>query len=383
MKRLLQHIAHFRLSIACFFFFVNCQLFPSIWINCFSQDPQFSQFYAAPLYLNPALTGTTPFARLVVNARNQWKKNVNRFDSRAVSLDINVRKWKSGFGFLATRSYAGVDKQWYDAIGIGKSVKLQSQTNLGFLYSYMLPIARHWYARGGLNFSYTFRSYDFSLLTFRDQFGVGGTISPLTQEDRGSDKIRYFDFSAGGLTYSNFTRDNAINYWFGISANHLTLPNQSFVETKSVLPLKTTFHAGAKIPIGSIIARKKNSQSISPAINYKMQGKFDQLDLGIYWNYRPVMFGVWYRGLPAIKKDAEKDVHHDALVFMGGIKEENLLGFDNDLIIGFSYDLTISKLSSTTTGSFEIAIIYEFMLYGYSRAKKPKFKEMVIPCPKL
>jgi len=155
------------------------------------------------------------------------------------------------------------------------------------------------------------------------------------------------------------------------------------VGTKSVLPMKTTFHAGAKIPIGSIIARKKNNQNISPAINYKMQGKFDQLDLGIYWNYRPVMFGVWYRGLPGIKKDGKKDLHHDAFVFMGGIKEENLLGFDNDLIIGFSYDLTISKLSSATSGSFEIAIIYEFTLYGYSRSKKPKFKEMVIPCPKL
>ncbi|MCH8318986.1 MAG: type IX secretion system membrane protein PorP/SprF, partial [Bacteroidetes bacterium] len=192
MKLFLQHIAHFRLSIACFFFFVNCQLFPSIWINCFSQDPQFSQFYAAPLYLNPALTGTTPFARLVVNARNQWKKNVNRFDARSVSLDINVKKLH-GFGFLATRSYAGVDKQWYDAIGIGPSVKLQSQTNLGFLYSYTVQIARHWYARGGLNFSYTFRSYNFDLLEFRDQYQIDGTILSKSVENRGREKKRYFD----------------------------------------------------------------------------------------------------------------------------------------------------------------------------------------------
>jgi len=325
----------------------------------------------------------TPFARLVVNGRNQWKKNINKFDARAVSLDINLRKWKSGLGFLATRNYAGFDRQWYDAIGIGPSKKLLRQTNLGILASHTVQIARYWYARSGMNFSYTFRSYDFSMLEFRDQYNNDGTINAQSVENQGVDKIRYFDLSAGGLAYSYFTRDNAINYWFGFSVNHITRPDQSFLEDKSILPMKTNIHTGAKIPIGSIIARKKYNQSISPAINYKMQGKFDQFDVGIYWHYRPVMFGVWYRGLPAIKKDGEKDLHHDALVFMGGVKEENLLGFENDLIIGFSYDVTISKLSASTSGTFEIAIIYEFTLYGYSRAKKPKFKEMVIPCPKL
>ena len=37
-----------------------------------AQDPQFSQFYAAPLYLNPGFAGTTPYIRAGANFRSQW-----------------------------------------------------------------------------------------------------------------------------------------------------------------------------------------------------------------------------------------------------------------------------------------------------------------------
>jgi hypothetical protein len=37
-----------------------------------AQDPQYSQFYAAPLYLNPAFAGATGQNRIGINYRNQW-----------------------------------------------------------------------------------------------------------------------------------------------------------------------------------------------------------------------------------------------------------------------------------------------------------------------
>jgi hypothetical protein len=36
----------------------------------FGQDPQFSQFYASPLYLGAAFTGATPGSRYCLNFRN-------------------------------------------------------------------------------------------------------------------------------------------------------------------------------------------------------------------------------------------------------------------------------------------------------------------------
>ncbi|MBD3636284.1 MAG: type IX secretion system membrane protein PorP/SprF, partial [Crocinitomicaceae bacterium] len=36
-----------------------------------SQDPEFTQFYANPIYLNPAMAGTHGCPRVCINHRNQ------------------------------------------------------------------------------------------------------------------------------------------------------------------------------------------------------------------------------------------------------------------------------------------------------------------------
>jgi hypothetical protein len=46
-----------------------------------AQDPQLSQFFAAPLYLNPALTGTTFEDRLTANYRLQWTSLPKGYES--------------------------------------------------------------------------------------------------------------------------------------------------------------------------------------------------------------------------------------------------------------------------------------------------------------
>ncbi|MDG1036239.1 MAG: type IX secretion system membrane protein PorP/SprF, partial [Crocinitomicaceae bacterium] len=37
-----------------------------------AQDPQFTQFYANPIYLNPAFAGSNVCPRFSMNYRNEW-----------------------------------------------------------------------------------------------------------------------------------------------------------------------------------------------------------------------------------------------------------------------------------------------------------------------
>ncbi|MBD3638978.1 MAG: type IX secretion system membrane protein PorP/SprF, partial [Crocinitomicaceae bacterium] len=39
--------------------------------SAFGQDPEFTQFYANPIYLNPAMAGTHGCPRVCINHRNQ------------------------------------------------------------------------------------------------------------------------------------------------------------------------------------------------------------------------------------------------------------------------------------------------------------------------
>src|SRR6185437_7654822 len=70
-----------------------------------AQDPAFSQFFASPLSLNPALTGKfNGSVRVAGNYRNQWPQINNAFITSTVSIDGNI---------LGSRLPAG------DAWGIG------------------------------------------------------------------------------------------------------------------------------------------------------------------------------------------------------------------------------------------------------------------------
>ncbi len=96
-----------------------------------------------------------------------------------------------------------------------------------------------------------------------------------------------------------------------------------------------------------------------------MQDTYTQLDLGLYWYQMPLVIGIWYRGIPVFKELSS----NDALAF--------LLGFKIDQFsIGYSYDLTISKLVGFTGGTHEISTNYMFN-QGITQREKRK----IIPCP--
>jgi type IX secretion system PorP/SprF family membrane protein len=319
-----------------------------------AQDPQFSQFYAAPLYLNPAFTGTCRSHRLTANYRKQWPSISSKFNTAAFSYDYFHKKWNSGFGLLLMKDQAG-------AVELGTN-------SATFLYSYMVRIDRNWVARAGLNFGFTSRSLDDSKLIFGDQLILGSKHRPPTQDDQFGKNytVNYFDVGSGIFVYSQ-------KLWFGFAAAHLNEPNQSLSKDKSSLPMKFNVHGGARIPLYHGPIKKAKVAAVAPSFLYKSQGPFDQLDLGISFFYEPMMLGMWYRGIP-VQKQPSNYANQDAVTLLLGFKYD-------DFSIGYSYDLTISNMGPSTGGAHEFSISYEIFSSASSKRKKPRRKDMFMPCP--
>lgn len=313
------------------------------------QDMQFTQFYAAQTYLNPALTGNNVCSRLSSNYRNQWPSVQQAFVSYIFSYDHYAPSLSSGFGVLFTNDKAG-------------SGNLRS-TTISLLYSYELALTRKWAFRSGFQITETIRDINFYDLVFGDQLAREGASTSL--EPPAFDKVMYFDVSTGGILYSK-------KHWIGYSAHHLNLPNQSLLRGESPVPVKHSIHAGTKIPIKEESKGEWN-EFLTPAINYKAQGKFDQVDLGLYYSYGVVDLGAWYRGIPIFKSYKKGYANNDAIALLAGLTVDRLK-------FAYSYDFTISRLIGSTGGSHEISLSYEFC--KLKKKKRKKTKALLVPCPK-
>lgn len=321
--------------------------------SCLGQDPQFSQFYAAPVFLNPAFTGNTTQGRFAANYRNQWTALPKAFVSYGASYEYNLINLNSGIGFSAQTDKAGSAGLRY--------------TSISGYYSYLVQVSRKLSVRAGMGFGHVTRDIDYDKLVFGDQLIRGGgatNASALALRRFESEVVNYFDFSSGAVVFTP-------TYWAGISAHHLNQPNQSLVGGEAQLPLKFSIHGGYNINLQRNVKREVIT-SITLAANYKSQQRWDQFDFGGYFTYVPFVFGVWYRGINGLKQNGYNTPNHDAITALVGTKYK-------EFKFGYSYDLTISKLAINTGGSHEVAIIYEHASKNY-RKRKRRRSTVLIPC---
>ncbi|MFT4678280.1 MAG: type IX secretion system PorP/SprF family membrane protein [Flavobacteriales bacterium] len=312
-----------------------------------AQDAQFTQFYAAPTYLNPAFAGTSIQSRISTNYRNQWPSIPNGFVTYNAAFDHFSPRINSGFGLLATHDRAG-------------SGALAS-TSISLQYAYEIRITRNTFIRPALQFGYTNRSINFSRLVFPDQLVRG---AETTLEEGIGRSVNFFDFGAGTLI-------NSTNFWLGVSVHHLNQPTESlYGRLLATLPMKISAHGGYKFKIRKGYSKKKKTAVV--AFNYKSQGFYDQLDLGAYYEFDPLTIGLWYRGLPALKSNGYGYANHDSFAIIVGWNQ-------GPYKFGYSYDFTASQLSiGATAGSHEISLSYEWA----NKQNRRLAKRRIIPCAK-
>jgi type IX secretion system PorP/SprF family membrane protein len=313
-----------------------------IFTDSFGQDPTFSQFYANALYLSPSFAGATAEYRFAMNYRNQWPAVPGVFHTYSISFDKAMPNFNSGIGVLAT----------YDVAGSGNL----STTNIGLLYSYDFNINKEWHIRPGVNFKFYYLGLDINKLIFNSQITGSGTTPSVTPPP--FDNVADVDFATSALVYNE-------RIWAGFTLDHLLVPKTSFYGDEASVPMKFNFYGGVQI-LKKTRLRQKIQEILSVALNFQKQGKFYQSDVGLYYYKDPLIFGLWYRGIPFATSQAG-----DAIIGLVGIKT-------NQLHIGYSYDFTISNLISSSGGAHEISLIYEFNNLSLGQRLK---RIRAIPCP--
>jgi type IX secretion system PorP/SprF family membrane protein len=315
-----------------------------------AQHFQFSQFYAAPTYLNPAFTGANVCGRLSLNYRNQWSGIPGTFTTYQAAYDHYIRSAKSGIGVQV----------FHDRAGLGSL----NTTQLTGLYAYEARLGKRVMGRGGLALGLIQRQTDLSKYVFADQLRDG---TPHSSESFNIIRANYFDIGTGFLVYSQST-------WLGFSAAHMNKPNQSLLNGTSPLPTELKFHGGYKFVIEELESsnpRLAVNNFVTIAMNYKKQNKFNQLDAGLYYTKDLFVIGAWYRGLPFFKPE-ESYANSDALILLLGMNVQKYK-------VGYSYDFTISKLTNYAShGSHEVSMSYQFCTFK----KMKRRRNALISCPK-
>lgn len=291
-----------------------------------AQDPQFSQFYANPLYLNPAFAGTGTYPRIVSNYRNQWPSSGNTFVTYNVSYDRYILGMKGAIGFQTL----------YDREVNGSINTVQSS----FVYCYHTKVNDRLFFSSALQAGFIMK-----------QFNTGNLIFPgmINQENGNINGSYALPVESGQKIFPDFSfgmvaQQDAV--FFGFAVSHLTQPNQSILEGDQMgnLPMKYTLHIGAKTHefIRELFSK---GFSLSPNAIYQQQGSFRQLNLGMYMVTNSLTFGTWYRN--------NLSVRPDAVIGMVGYATKYFQ-------VGYSFDYVLSDLSLYSMGSHELSLVFYF-----------------------
>lgn len=314
-----------------------------------AQDAQFSQFYPAALYLNPALSATYTGFSISINHRVQWKNIGTPYSTSQVSI-INPffrpGKTRSPYGAIGLTINN-------DKTGDGILKTLGASVN----GSYDLPLASLHHVLFGAQIGFIQKSVNYDQLQWGSQYSPEG-IDPnahldvnlrnytSTRPDLTGGIMYYFNplrnYGRGGAYFSSFA---------GMSVYHFNRPKSGLYEASDErLPVLYKFNAGLETKL-------KDRVYILPNTIIQLQERFRQINLGLSLHYylldekfyykpaskplvpNEIRFGMWYR-------------IEDSFIFT--------VSFGNNYYsMGLSYDLNSSSLTRNYkgTGAYELSLI--------------------------
>ncbi len=332
-----------------YFYILALMILSSTYAFGQSPDPRFSQFYAAPLHLNPALNGVFDGTwRTVINYRDQWSSVLGNEAFRTLGASFDYRHnivgddyLALGFNFLRDRA--------------GESNLTLTEGNLNVSYLKKLSgtgySSRGQYLIAGSQIGVGQRSFDFGNLWFSSQFdGFKEEVDFAADNNElisGNTNV-YLNINAGLMWYGVIAKNFSV--YAGAAVNRANSPMITFLGDNSLrAEQRWVAHAGAQIPIGDQL-------SVLPAIAFNLQGASRSYTFGSNirysnddWREVAIRLGAWGH----IANQLEDSVQADALIF-------NLTLEYDALQIGISYDINTSSLvtASNSRGAYELSLLY-------------------------
>lgn len=311
----------------------------SVLVNffCYSQDIHFSQYFASPLSLNPALAGQYEGDfRFMTNYKNQWVAvSKNSFKTFAASADAAIYKKKIFAGLSFFNDKAGDAKMGTNAIHLSLASKISLNDDNSLV--------------AGIQTGWAQRSVDINGVTWDSQFD--GKIFDNTLPSGETElpaNYSYFDISSG--VYWKCNVNNNVIVDAGVAAFHLNSPKQSYYGNGDRLHPKLAFHGSSEIK-----TQNKNYTYV-PSFMILTQGATNEFNIGMMVRYNLGMDSK-YTG-----------INVSSNIFFGAyyrIKDAAILCFQyeykNTFALGISYDVNLSKLRTASyfRGGGEISLSYK------------------------
>lgn len=320
-------------------------------LSLLAQDRHFSQFYASPINLNPALTGAfSGTYRIAGNYRDQWR---GVFENPIVTYSTA----------LDTRFNLDLGRKTKDAIGIGllffsdKVNAIDFSTNqiaLSAAFHKALDLNSKQYLSIGIQGGIAQRNVNYERLSFEDQFNGLDGYEGLTLENLPPNNFSFGDINVG-LNYT-VTLSKNTSLFIGGSLHHVLSPKISFYYDKKEktgpdekLYRKYSGQFSAQFTLNEKV-------SLIPRLLFTSQGPHLRINAGSNvrfslnnYSTTALQLGAWAR---PVKTEANP-LELDAIVLMAAVELDGVL-------IGFSYDASINDISTYREGqnSFELSISY-------------------------
>ncbi len=330
-----------------------------------AQDRSFSQFYASPLTLNPALTGAFD-GRFRVSSiyRDQWSSvQENPYSTFSSALDL---KWRMGRKASKYHDYAAVGLMFF-ADKAGAFDLSTTQISVSAAYHKALDLRNTQYLSLGFQAGIAQRNFNNAGVTFEDQFNGTTGYTDQTNENLPENNYAYADYSVG-LNYVYSPRYTRMKFFAGAAFHHFLSPSVSFYkhsDSETLLPdnilaKRYSGQVSAVIPISSKV-------QLLPRAIFEKQDSHMKLDAGANFrvntsDYKNIAmhFGAYVRPVGNV----DDSYRVDAVVGMLGVELKNVL-------FGFSYDVNMDRVASTDRRVFEFSIAY-----------LGEYEDEVILCPK-